>query len=76
MAAVTICSDFEAHKIKSDTVSNVSPSICHKVIGLDAIILVFWMLSFKPAAGVQLQQPGIQPEEMDGVGDDDVASGS
>ena len=38
----------EPPKIKSDTVSTVSPSICHEVIGLDAIILVFWMLSFKP----------------------------
>ena len=27
-------------------------------------------------AGVQLQQPGIQPEEMDSVGNDDVASDS
>ena len=27
-------------------------------------------------AGVQLQQPGIQPEEMDGLGNDDVASDS
>ena len=35
-------------KIKSDTVSTVSPSICHEVMGLDAIILVFWVLSFKP----------------------------
>ena len=35
-------------KIKSDTVSTVSPSICHEVMGLDAVILVFWMLSFKP----------------------------
>ena len=34
-------------KIKSVTVSIVSPSICHEVMGLDAIILVFWMLSFK-----------------------------
>ena len=25
-----------------------SPSICHKVMGLDAMILVFGMLSFKP----------------------------
>ena len=25
------------------------PSICHEVMGPDAIILVFWMLSFKPA---------------------------
>ena len=35
----------EPHKIKSDT---VSPSICHEVMGPDATILVFWMLSFKP----------------------------
>ena len=28
-------------KIKSVTVSTVSPSICHEVIGLDATILVF-----------------------------------
>ena len=39
----------EPQKIKSDTVSTVSPSICHEVMGLDAMILVFWMLSFKPA---------------------------
>ena len=38
----------EPRKIKSDTVSTVSPSICHEVIGLDAMILVFWMLSLKP----------------------------
>ena len=36
-------------KIKSVTVSIVSPSICHKVMGLDAVISVFWILSFKPA---------------------------
>ena len=35
-------------KIKSVTVSTVSPSTCHEVMGLDAMILVFWMLSFKP----------------------------
>ena len=35
------------HKtIKSDTVSCVSPSISHEVIGPDAMILVFWMLIF------------------------------
>ena len=38
----------EPQKIKSDTVSPVSPSISHEVIGPDAMILVFWMLSFKP----------------------------
>ena len=34
--------------IKSDTVSTVSPSIFHGVMGPDAMIFVFWMLSFKP----------------------------
>ena len=38
----------ETPKIKSLTVSTVSPSICHKVMGPDAMILVFWVLSFKP----------------------------
>ena len=36
-------------EIKSVTVSIVSPSIWHEVKGLDAMILAFWMLSFKPA---------------------------
>ena len=40
MAAVTICSDFGAPKIKSDTVATVSPSISHEVMGPDAMILV------------------------------------
>ena len=31
----------EPPKIKSDTVSTVSPSICHEVMELDAMILVF-----------------------------------
>ena len=31
----------EPPKIKSLTVSTVSPSICHEVMGLDAMILVF-----------------------------------
>jgi len=31
----------EPPKIKSDTVSTVSPSICHEVMGLNAMILVF-----------------------------------
>ena len=38
----------EPPKMKSLTVSIVFPSICHEVMGLDAMILVFWMLSFKP----------------------------
>ena len=31
----------EPKKIKSDTVSTVSPSICHKLMEPDAMILVF-----------------------------------
>ena len=43
-ATDTICSDFGAPKIKS----LFHPSIWHEVMGLDAMILVFIMLSFKP----------------------------
>ena len=39
----------EPKKMTSLIVSIVSPSICHEVKGLDAMILVFGMLSFKPA---------------------------
>ena len=39
MAAVTVPSDFGAQENK----------ICYEVMGPDTIILVFWMLSFKPA---------------------------
>ena len=35
-------------KKKNLSVSTFSPSICHKVMGLDAMILFFWVLSFKP----------------------------
>ena len=38
----------EPKKIKSVTVPTVSLSICHEMIGPDAMILVLWMLSFKP----------------------------
>ena len=49
MVAVTVHSDFGAQEKESVTLSIVSPSICHEVLGLDTMILVFWMLSFKPA---------------------------
>ena len=39
----------ESKKIKSVTVSIVSPSICHEMMGLNAMIFIFWTLSFKPA---------------------------
>ena len=38
----------EPPKMKSLTISVASPSLCHEVMGPDAMILVFWMLSFKP----------------------------
>ena len=38
----------EPRKIKSATVSSVSPCFCHEVMGPDAMIFFFWMLSFKP----------------------------
>ena len=38
----------EPKQIESVTVSTFSPSICHEVMGLDAIIFVFLMLSCKP----------------------------
>ena len=39
----------EPNNIKFLTVSIVSPSICHEVMGPDAMIFVCLMLSFKPA---------------------------
>ena len=43
-SAVTL----EPPKIKSATVSTLSTPIFHEMMGLDAMILFFWMLSFKP----------------------------
>ena len=48
MAAVTICSDFRAQENKVFHCFPCFPSICHEVMGLDAITLVFWRLSFEP----------------------------
>ena len=45
----TWLSNWTELKIKSVTVSLVSPSMCHEVMGPNAMILVFWMLCFKPA---------------------------
>ena len=36
-------------KIKSVTIFTFSPPVCREVMGPDAMILVFWMLNFKPA---------------------------
>ena len=40
--------NLEPKKVKSVTISTVSPSICYEVMGPDAMILVFWMLNFRP----------------------------
>ena len=41
MAAVTICSDFGAQENKVSHCFHCFPSICHDVMGPDAVILVF-----------------------------------
>ena len=46
MAAVTIHGDFAAQENRVVTVSIVSPYICHEVMGLDAMILVFLNVEF------------------------------
>ena len=46
MAEVTICSDFGAQENNSVTVSIVSPSICHKAMGWDAMIFIFLNAEF------------------------------
>ena len=48
MAAVTVHNDFGAKKTKPVTASILPHSFCYEVMGPDAMILVFWMLSFKP----------------------------
>ena len=48
MAAVTVHSDSEAWENKIFAVSIFPPSICHQMMGLDAMILIFLVLSFKP----------------------------
>ena len=49
MGAVTIRSDFGAQENKiCHCFLPPPPSVCHEVMGPDAMILVFWMLSFKP----------------------------
>ena len=42
----------EPKKVKSVTASTVSTSICHEVMGPDAMIFIFWMLNFKPTFSI------------------------
>ena len=50
MVVVTFCSDLgvQENKIKSVTFSIVSQSIRYEVMEPDAMIFIFWILSFKP----------------------------
>ena len=48
----------EPKKTKLLTVSTVSPSISHEVMGLDAMIFVFRMLSFKPTFSLSFSSRG------------------
>ena len=45
VAAITVCTDFGAQENK---IWHCFPICCHEVTGPDAMILVFWMLGFKP----------------------------
>ena len=47
MAAITTCSDFGAQKFCY--CFHCSLSICHEAMGPDVMILVLWMLTFKPS---------------------------
>ena len=49
MAAITFHSDFGAQENKLCHCFHCFHIYCHEVMGLDAMIFVFWMLSFKPA---------------------------
>ena len=45
-AAVTMCSDYGSQKTKSVTVFIVSPSMCHEVMELHAIILILFISTY------------------------------
>jgi len=44
----------EPKKVKSVTVSIVSPCICHEVMGSEGMIIVSWMLNFKPTFSLSI----------------------
>ena len=47
MTPVTVHSDFGAQEEEIVTVSTFSPSICHEVMGLDAMILIFFFFNIE-----------------------------
>ena len=52
MTAVTDCSDFGAQENKVCHCFHFSLSLCHEVMGPDAMILVFKVVNFKPAVSL------------------------
>ena len=63
----------EPKKIKSVTLPLFLPSLCHEVMGPDAVILVFWMLSFKSAIGASqlalvVKNPSANAEDIRDMG--------
>ena len=48
IAAVTICNDLRAQENKICHCLDFPPFICCEMVGLDVMILVFFMLNFKP----------------------------
>ena len=57
MAAVTICSDTGAQQNKVCHCFCCFPSTCHWLLGPDAMIFFFWILSFKSAFSLSLSPP-------------------
>ena len=57
MAIIYASSDFGTQENKLSLLLLFPPSICHKVMEPDAMILVFLMLSFKPAYSTLLFYP-------------------
>ena len=52
MAAVNICTDFGTQENKVYNCFHCFPSVFHEVMGSDAMIFIFCMLSFKPAVSL------------------------
>ena len=48
MVEVTVCRDFGTQENNVCHCFHFPLSVCHEVMGLDALIFVFWMLCFKP----------------------------
>ena len=85
MAAVIVCSNFGAQENKLYHCFHCYPICLHEVMGLDAMIFIFWMLNFKPAfslspltfiAGVSSSSQGISLKGWAVSAGNDVASDS